>query len=216
MISLTSQPGDLVLDPFAGVGSVPAMADVMGRRGYGLEIAQDYVDRYPETLRQTRDWFGKRKREIADAKLRHRAFYDTIVELRLLKFGNLLGRYLSRNGYNVEWIHVTKTTSRVEFKHKIVVGEFEVKVPNLALQNGTLQFLNSVSEKRPLSKFGVQPVFHVSDTERSSPPGYWYEEGKFWSNPKPAMPRSAGPHLSSDFNPRVDEIAEMPPGSEWV
>ena len=216
MISLTSQPGDLVFDPFAGVGSVPAMADVMGRRSYGLEIAQGYVDRYPETLRQTRDWFGKRKHEITEAKLRHETFYNTIVELRLLKFGNLLGRYLSRDGYDVEWIHVIKATSKVKTKHKIVVGEFEVKVPDLALQNGTLQFLRSVSGQRPLSKFGVEPVFHVSDTERSSSPRYWYERGKFWVAPNQTMPRSAGPHLSSDFIPRIDEVAEMPPDSEWV
>ena len=61
MISLTSEPGDVVLDPFAGVGSVPAMADVMGRIGFGVEIAKHYVDRFPVTLQQSRDWFSRRK-----------------------------------------------------------------------------------------------------------------------------------------------------------
>ena len=216
MISLTSQPGDLVLDPFAGVGSVPAMADVMGRLGFGLELAQRYVDRFPETVKQTRAWFIDKKREIDSANLRHKVFYDTIVELRLLKFGNLLGRYLTANGYQVEWIHVTKTRLRAEKQHKIVVAKFDVRVSDVALQNETLQFLNSVSTKRPLSKFGVQPVFHVSDRERHSSPRHWYEGGKFWTKPKTTMPMSPGPHLSSDFTPRLDEVLEMPSTTDRI
>ena len=216
MISLTSEPGDLVLDPFAGVGSVPAMADAMGRVGYGLEIARRYVGRFQDTVRQTQVWFAEKKFEIGNARLRHRTFYDTIVELRLLKFGNLLGKYLYTNGYDIEWIHVSKTEATAEAKYKIVVGEFEVKVSDAGLQNGTLEFLNGVSEKRPLSKFGVQPMFRVSDTERSSPPKYWYEGGKFWSRPKVVMPTSPGPHLSSDFSPRVDEVTALTPSTDWV
>ena len=40
MIALTSKPGDIVLDPFAGTGTVPAMAGAMGRQGIGLDISQ--------------------------------------------------------------------------------------------------------------------------------------------------------------------------------
>ena len=36
VLSLTTVEGDVVLDPMAGVGSVPAMAEAMGRVGYGL------------------------------------------------------------------------------------------------------------------------------------------------------------------------------------
>lgn len=38
MIYLNSNPGDLVLDPFAGLGTVPYVAVKLGRRGYGIEI----------------------------------------------------------------------------------------------------------------------------------------------------------------------------------
>lgn len=37
-IYLNSNPGDLVLDPFAGLFTVPYMAVKLGRRGYGIEI----------------------------------------------------------------------------------------------------------------------------------------------------------------------------------
>lgn len=216
MISLTSEPGDLVLDPFAGVGSVPAMAAAMGRLGYGLELAQRYVDRFPGTLEQTREWFVEKHRAIGEAKLRHDVFYDTIISLRLLKFGSLLGKYLSTNGYQVEWIHVTRTNLKAQPEHKVVVGEFQVKVSDSVPQNGTLQFLNTLSEKRPLSKFGIQPIFLVSDAHVSSSPRYWYEKGKFWMEPTPVRPTTPGPHLSSDFIPRTDEVTEVPPNTDWT
>ena len=216
MISLTSEPGDLVLDPFAGIGSVPAMANAMGRFGYGLEIAQRYVDRFPETESQTREWFSKKRLEIGDSKLRHLVFYDTIVELRLLKFGTLLAKYLHRNGFDIEWIHVTRSEAIAEAKYKLVVGKFDVKVSNAGVRRSILQFLSDVSERRPLSKFGVQPVFSVSDKETSSPPKYWYEGGKFWNKPKATKPPSLGPHLSSNFVPRVDEVTEISPKEDWA
>jgi DNA modification methylase len=34
--------GDLVVDPFAGLFTVPYCAVKLGRRGYGVELAEDY------------------------------------------------------------------------------------------------------------------------------------------------------------------------------
>ena len=40
LISCFSAPGDLVLDPFSGAGTIPLEACRMGRRGYGLDISR--------------------------------------------------------------------------------------------------------------------------------------------------------------------------------
>lgn len=59
-INLWTNPNDIVLDPFAGIGSVPYQAVVMGRRGLGIELKESYfvqgeanmqnaVARYQET-----------------------------------------------------------------------------------------------------------------------------------------------------------------------
>lgn len=37
-----TNPGDIVLDPFAGIGSVPYQAVLMGRRGLGIELKDSY------------------------------------------------------------------------------------------------------------------------------------------------------------------------------
>jgi hypothetical protein len=42
VIRFYSGAGDLVLDPFAGIGTVPARAVAMGRRGYGVELEPKY------------------------------------------------------------------------------------------------------------------------------------------------------------------------------
>lgn len=42
VINRYSSPGDLVLDPFSGLGTVPMMAVRMGRKGYGCELNSGY------------------------------------------------------------------------------------------------------------------------------------------------------------------------------
>lgn len=41
-IRLWTNPNDIVLDPFAGIGSVPYQAVLMGRRGLGIELKESY------------------------------------------------------------------------------------------------------------------------------------------------------------------------------
>ena len=41
-IELWTNPGDIVLDPFAGIGSTPYTALRMGRRGLGVELKESY------------------------------------------------------------------------------------------------------------------------------------------------------------------------------
>lgn len=43
-LQLWSNPGDVVLDPFAGIGSTPYVAIQMGRRGLGIELKESYYN----------------------------------------------------------------------------------------------------------------------------------------------------------------------------
>jgi DNA modification methylase len=42
VIAQLSQPGELVLDPFAGLGTVPMLAVKLKRKGYGIELSPSY------------------------------------------------------------------------------------------------------------------------------------------------------------------------------
>ena len=41
-IELWTNPNDIVLDPFAGIGSSPYVAVTLGRRGIGFELKESY------------------------------------------------------------------------------------------------------------------------------------------------------------------------------
>ena len=49
-IELWTNPGDIVLDPFAGIGSVPYVAVTMGRRGIGVELKGSYYKQAKNNL----------------------------------------------------------------------------------------------------------------------------------------------------------------------
>ena len=162
MISLTSRPGDIVLDPFAGVGTVPAMADAMNRVGAGVDIAPSYVAAFEETLYRAHEWTFKRRLELEESRSRHDVFRQTIVELRLLKFGALICKRLTQTGFAVRSLHVASSATPPTGKFRIVTGTFEAEVDDLRACDGLLDFLRNISGTRPLSKFGIEPIFSVS------------------------------------------------------
>lgn len=49
-IELWTNTGDIVLDPFAGIGSVPYVAVTMGRRGIGVELKESYFEQAKANL----------------------------------------------------------------------------------------------------------------------------------------------------------------------
>lgn len=44
IVGVSSNPGDVVLDPFAGSGTVPAVATAMGRKAIGIELNPEYAE----------------------------------------------------------------------------------------------------------------------------------------------------------------------------
>ncbi|MFN7132570.1 MAG: DNA-methyltransferase [Myxococcales bacterium] len=53
LVRAWSRPGELVLDPFAGSGSLPAAALRLGRRSVCLELRPEWAERVSERLRLT-------------------------------------------------------------------------------------------------------------------------------------------------------------------
>lgn len=54
-IELWSNPNDIVLDPFAGIGSTPYTAIRLGRRGLGFELKQSYYEQAVKNCTIARD-----------------------------------------------------------------------------------------------------------------------------------------------------------------
>ena len=56
-IDLWTNPDDIVLDPFAGIGSVPYQAITMGRRGIGVELKESYFKLMENNMASAEDSF---------------------------------------------------------------------------------------------------------------------------------------------------------------
>ena len=69
MLSLTTVEGDIVLDPLAGIGSVPAMADAMGRVGYGIELTDEYTRLYERTRHSAKVFYPKYMKTVVQERI---------------------------------------------------------------------------------------------------------------------------------------------------
>ena len=207
MISLTSRPGDVVLDPFAGIGTVPAIADAMNRVGVGVDIAPSYVATFGETVERAHEWISKKRQELEESRSRREVFRQTIVELRLLKYGALICKRLTQSGLAVRSLHVVKSSIPPTGKFKIVTGIFEAEVGDLSANHDLVEFLHGVSATRPFSKFGIEPIFKVS-ADTGNNPKYWFKNGKFWEEPLLFRSETDEIQLTADFKPRIADVVE--------
>lgn len=206
MLSLTSVPGDIVLDPLAGVGTVPAMANAMGRIGYGLELTPSFVELYGTTYRSSTEFVTN----LASDTHRRDQFKQTILGLRLLKFGKILGRELGRQGTEIAWIRVSNGGQTPNERHKRIRAEVEIVIEGQHDHSDTLQSALQIIRARPLSKFGIEASLMTKEATQANRHGYWYAASAFWNPPRTSFPTTAGPHLVSDFALDPDLIDDTP------
>jgi DNA modification methylase len=53
IVHLASEPGDVVFDPFAGIGTTLAIAEALDRKPLGFELNEEYIEYYEEHVRPT-------------------------------------------------------------------------------------------------------------------------------------------------------------------
>ncbi len=61
IISVSSSPGDIVLDPFAGSGTTLAVAKRLRRRFFGIELSAEYAEAIRDRLQTVQPEFGSKK-----------------------------------------------------------------------------------------------------------------------------------------------------------
>ena len=150
MISLSTDEGDLVFDPFSGTGTVPAQAAYMKRKYIGFELNSEYVkqcNQYIEkTLREGQEDYTKSLDMSGQSN-----FETEIVNLRALKFGRVLLRKIE------EYINYKQRFKMYVGRPVSKDGMIMVKFVIIGVTDedyvGT--FVEEVIHKAPLSKFGI-------------------------------------------------------------
>ena len=206
MLSLTTAKGDTVLDPLAGIGSVPAMAEAMERVGYGLELTSEYARSYERSAQSARGFLAR----LEEDSHRRENFRRTIIQLRLLKFAKLLGQHIKDTGLAVSWVRTAESHHRPRQDFYVVAAQFDIVVEDDSTQEAALSAACSAIERPPLSKFGIDAKLTSAKPADSDTDGYWYSSGRFWNTPDKERPTGGEPHVLARFKPEPDRIDDTP------
>jgi DNA modification methylase len=96
IISIASNEGDVVFDPFLGSGSVIALAEAMGRDGYGVDINKKYRSRFDkEVLKGALDYWSARVLELNYNETAIKNFKSTNQKLRKLKVASHIALHIN-------------------------------------------------------------------------------------------------------------------------
>ena len=156
MISISTDEGDTVFDPFAGSGTVMSQAAYMNRQYIGVEINSEYIEMFNNYLSKT---FveGRNEYNILKQSNSQESFENTILNLRALKYGRvLLNKLEDQLNTNALKIYVnrkiTGNSERLEIEYTIF-GE--------PIEDVTKELISKIVSVPPLSKFGIAPVFKL-------------------------------------------------------
>lgn len=91
IISLSSNEEDIVLDPFAGSGSVLAQAHVMRRKFIGLDINPKFRENfYEDILPKTKQYWQEREVELKKIELEKKEHQEKLLNLRMVKYARVI------------------------------------------------------------------------------------------------------------------------------
>lgn len=93
IISIASNENDVVLDPFAGSGTVLAMAQIMGRRAVGIDVNEKYKTLFETVvLDAAARYWNRRSKEIEGVQKAQNEFELLNISLRKLKYAGMFKR----------------------------------------------------------------------------------------------------------------------------
>jgi len=166
ILLLTTDRGDVVLDPFAGSGVVLAQSLCMNRRYIGFEINPSYVLGFKKTvLPAMQAKWSETQKEMLKIERRRREFESKIQILRILKYPKSLIKALqqvsSALAQKVGVILVEKTArSKARFT-KFARIEVTLVLDNADGTEKLKKHLDVIKSRPPLSKFGLDAQVRI-------------------------------------------------------
>lgn len=177
MISISTDEGDTVFDPFAGSGTVMSQAAYMNRQYIGVEINNTYIEMFNNYLSKT---FveGRNEYNILKQSNSQESFENTILNLRALKYGRvLLNKIEEKLNINILKIYVNR-----KFQGNSEKQEVEYTIFGEHIENVTIDLISKIVSIPPLSKFGIAPVFKFKNrVENLKEPYYLYSKTNSYS-----------------------------------
>jgi DNA modification methylase len=163
MIQISTDENDVVLDPFAGSGTVLSQSAYMKRKYIGFELNSEYIEMFNAFFKKTfKD--SRKEYELSEQNKDQNLFEEQILNLRALKFGRVLLN------------HLEKETNRNDLKIYVsIVGKSIQKNKSILVENIIIgqvdeiemsSLIKAIIAKRPLSKYGIEPKFEFVEKIR--------------------------------------------------
>jgi DNA modification methylase len=155
IIKLTTKKSDLVLDPFAGTGTVPAQAYFAGREYLGIELNKEYIKMFQAYLQAS---LRKNPSLTIETESQQRVFQKNILHLRALKFARLIysGINVVDIDYGVEHILVWPLSKGITEKNKVLAVQYVLVLRHEEQIVALAEKILSLIKAKPLSRFGIE------------------------------------------------------------
>lgn len=203
ILDLCSDPGDLVLDPFAGSGAVLAAAYRTDRRFIGLDLNPAFkamFDDYLPTL--------EKREENTEAAEIAKTVASTIRKLRLLKLPSALLKALGKGSPDalaaIDGVAVKALDEPCQKRYALWRAEYVFYLRS-DLGESFVDQVRRLLDKPPLSKYGIEPQVRVERRPFDELDAYWYYR---WDATYLAPSREANgttPLLAAPFRFEPDE-----------
>lgn len=202
MLAITTMPGDVVLDPFSGTGSVAVVASHLGRHGIGIEINPRFVKYFDKEGYKLLKDLANDDLPVGKRSSGHRDLRKSIVKLRVLKYPKTLFAELGRgdrlNGMVQESIRafilkdIKLLRQSASKKNKLLASmKIEVLVETGTDVRKLERHIKDVIDVPPLSKYEVQADISVINSSKWAQASYvrnlkrnrWYvyKHGRFFN-----------------------------------
>lgn len=170
MIEISTDENDIVLDPFAGSGSVLFQSAVMKRKYIGFELNQDYIDMFKNYLELNFKKSASEYERLSQLEGQDE-FKRRILDLRALKYGRLLVNELDKR-FNYDFkVFVKIIDIDIEERTQIKV-EYQL-IGNPLYKNDILQEIETIVKTPPFSKFGIKSIFKLVESKKFSERKYY-------------------------------------------
>lgn len=170
MIQISTDEDDIILDPFAGSGAVLSQSAYMKRKYIGFELNTEYIQMFKSYIDKTFNE-GRREYELFNSSTSQEQFEKTILELRALKYGRVLLNNIQKELPNKNIKIIVDIEGKSAETHKLIkvkysfLGGFD--------ENVILERIKKVANKKPLSKFGIEPNFVFLESQDFEYEGYY-------------------------------------------
>ncbi len=182
MIQISTDENDIVLDPFAGSGTVLSQSAYMKRNYIGFELNKSYIDMFNTYLEKTIKKY-KKEYDLISKNVDQDIFEKTILNLRSLKYARILLSNIQKKSLIKDFKIFVKVKGKSDIKHKLLKVEYQF----ITEFDETLlmSIINEIILKQPLSKYGIEPVFKFIENKKINPKKFFgYTQTNTYSHVK--------------------------------